>query len=114
LFLYLSQEIPAKSVVEFIRIECVDEGSVVEPLFSFTQKLIGLLKSCKEGAGRRRRLRVLILSKVFKDCCCRKCAESEGFNTREVFERRARGVRPNPFERIRVENSGGLALLWYH
>jgi hypothetical protein len=29
LFLYLSQEIPAKSAVEFIRKECVDEGSVV-------------------------------------------------------------------------------------
>jgi hypothetical protein len=29
LFLYLSQEIPAKSAVEFIRMECVDEGSVV-------------------------------------------------------------------------------------
>jgi hypothetical protein len=103
LFLYLSQEIPAKSAVEFICIECVDEGSVVELLFSFAQKLIGLLKPYKEGVGGRRSLRVVILSKVFKDCCCRKCSESEGFNTREVVERRARGVRPNPSERIRVE-----------
>jgi hypothetical protein len=29
LFLCLSLEIPAKSVVEFIRKECVDEGSIV-------------------------------------------------------------------------------------
>ena len=29
LFLYLSQEIPARCAVEFIRKECVDEGSVV-------------------------------------------------------------------------------------
>jgi hypothetical protein len=31
LFLYLSQEIPARCAVEFIRKECVDEGSVAEP-----------------------------------------------------------------------------------
>jgi hypothetical protein len=28
LFLYLSQEIPARCAVEFIRKECIDEGSV--------------------------------------------------------------------------------------
>jgi hypothetical protein len=34
LFLYLSQEIPARCAVEFIRKECVDEGPVVKLLFS--------------------------------------------------------------------------------
>jgi hypothetical protein len=29
LFLYLSQEIPERCAVEFIRKECVDEGSIV-------------------------------------------------------------------------------------
>ena len=56
LFLYLSQEISARCAVEFIRIECVDEGSVVELLFSFAQKWNGLLKPCKECAGWRRSL----------------------------------------------------------
>jgi hypothetical protein len=37
LFLYLSQEIPAKCAVEFIRKECVDEGSVVELLILLVQ-----------------------------------------------------------------------------
>jgi hypothetical protein len=45
LFLYLSQEIPARCAVEFIRKECVDEGSVVEILFSFTQKFIWVVEA---------------------------------------------------------------------
>jgi hypothetical protein len=61
LFLYLSQEIPAKSAVEFIRKECVDEGSVVELLFSFAQKLFWVIEAVQgECAGRKKESQLLI------------------------------------------------------
>jgi hypothetical protein len=44
LFLYLSQEIPARCAVEVIHKECVDEGSVVLFLFSFSQKWIWVVE----------------------------------------------------------------------
>jgi hypothetical protein len=59
----LSQEIPARCAVEFIRIECVDEGSVVELLFSFAQKLLWVIEAVQG-----------------------ECVELEGFNTGEVVE----------------------------
>jgi hypothetical protein len=63
LFLYLSQEIPARCAVEFIRKECVDEGSVVELLFSFAPKLIWVVEAEQREVQDEEEVLVVKLSK---------------------------------------------------
>jgi hypothetical protein len=60
LFLYLSQEIPASCAVEFIRKECVDEGSVVELLFSFAQRLIWVVEAVQGVRRLKKKSQLLI------------------------------------------------------
>jgi hypothetical protein len=95
LFLYLSQEIPARCAVEFIRKECVDEGSVVELLFSFTQKLKWVVEAV-QGVRRLRRVSVMKLSRSVEGLLLQVYAESKKLEQLKCSKFAARSACKEP------------------
>jgi hypothetical protein len=66
LFLSLSQEIPARSAVEFVRKECVTPGfNQMKPLSSFISEVHIWHQIHARHAQARRSLRVAILRKEY-------------------------------------------------
>jgi hypothetical protein len=63
--------IPARSAVEFVHKECVDRRVQLEITLVLISSKVQLgTMSCKECVGQLS-LRIAILSRVSKDCCCR-------------------------------------------
>jgi hypothetical protein len=66
------------------------------------------VKSAQAESG----VSVVNLSKRIRDCCCRRCAESERLNTWGVVEGRARGVYAKSLKESEWRSSGGIAPSW--
>ena len=75
MFLYLGQEIPASSAVEYLRIECVEEAEQLNFCFFVAQGLCWVVRAVQVSAGRIR-ASVASVRRERSSCCERECARA--------------------------------------